>query len=189
MKRQSGIKVSTPTASTRKPFVRGVKRSGEIIELAFLAKVASMGFTVTKPYGDSEAYDFIVDSGSRLWRVQVKSSGYMTGIAYRVGVHHLSQNQPRAQGAYTAKDIDILAVYIVPADVWYMIPVSAFSPSTSLTFFPHIPGHDGKYEQFREAWYLMACRRDGEPKDGIVTLPACGYCPSSGRLCPGCVLK
>ena len=39
------------------------KRRGEIAEAAFLAKAASLGFGVAKPWGDSERYDFIIDSG------------------------------------------------------------------------------------------------------------------------------
>ena len=50
------------------------KRKGELSELAFLYKAASLGFGVAKPYGDSERFDFIVSSRHRLWRVQVKSS-------------------------------------------------------------------------------------------------------------------
>jgi hypothetical protein len=190
MKRKSEMKALTPSAKPKKPFVRNVKWRGEIVELAFLAKAASMGFAVTKPYGDSEPYDFIVDSGNRLWRVQVKSGSYKTGSAYRVGASHLSNTKPK-QKAYTAKQIDILAVYIVPLDVWYIIPVLAFTPSTSLAFLPDTPENYGaygrKYEQFREAWFLMACRRDGEPKDAIVTLPPCNYCPLSGKTWPGCM--
>ena len=192
MKRKPQIKVSTPTAKPKKPFVRNVKWRGEIVEVAFLSKAASMGFAVTKPYGDSEPYDFIVDSGNRLWRVQVKSGSYKPGSAYRVGASHLSNTKPK-QKAYTAKQIDILAVYIVPVDVWYIIPVLAFTPSTSLAFLPDTPSNYGtygrKYEKFREAWFLMACRRDGEPKDGIVTSPSCSYCPLSGKTCSGCEQK
>jgi hypothetical protein len=57
--------------------VRNFKWRGEIAELGFLHKLAGMGFAVTKPYGGSESYDFIVDSGNRLWRVQVKSGSSM----------------------------------------------------------------------------------------------------------------
>ena len=39
------------------------KWQGELAEMAFQHKAASMGFTVTKPYGENESYDFIVDSG------------------------------------------------------------------------------------------------------------------------------
>jgi PD-(D/E)XK nuclease superfamily protein len=44
------------------------KRCGELSEAAFLLKATEQGFLVAKPWGDSERYDFIVDSGTRLWR-------------------------------------------------------------------------------------------------------------------------
>src|SRR5216684_8264623 len=47
------------------------KRRGEMAEAAFLHKASSLGFGVSKPWGDSEPYDLIVDSGSGLWRIQV----------------------------------------------------------------------------------------------------------------------
>jgi hypothetical protein len=59
------------------PLVRGplnCKAKGDLAELAFLHKAASLGFGVAKPYGDNEHYDFILDSGERFWRVQVRST-------------------------------------------------------------------------------------------------------------------
>lgn len=38
------------------------KRRGELAELAFTLKAASLGFGVSKPFGDSERYDFTLDS-------------------------------------------------------------------------------------------------------------------------------
>ena len=38
------------------------KRKGELSEAAFLLKAAGLGFGVAKPWGDSERYDFILDS-------------------------------------------------------------------------------------------------------------------------------
>jgi hypothetical protein len=163
-------------------------RRGEIVEIAFFHKVAEMGFAVTIPYGDSEAYDFIVDSGSRLWRVQVKSCAHRIGLTYSVGAHHCSGTVP-AQGPYTTEQIDILAVYLMPADVWYIIPVQAFTPSTTLSFVPHLPVAAGKYEQFRDAWYLMACRKKGKLRAGIITSPWCGYTGLFETWCAGCEEK
>src|SRR5436305_4792400 len=51
------------------------KRRGEAAEAAFLAKASGLGFGVAKPWGDSERYDFLLDSGhGHFWRVQVKST-------------------------------------------------------------------------------------------------------------------
>jgi len=36
----------------------------KLAELAFAHKASAMDFKVSKPYGDSERYDFVVDSGS-----------------------------------------------------------------------------------------------------------------------------
>jgi hypothetical protein len=49
------------------------KAFGEAAEAAFLAKATSLGFGVAKTWGESERYDFMVDSGHKLWRIQVKS--------------------------------------------------------------------------------------------------------------------
>ena len=46
------------------------KKEGEVTELQFMARAATMRFTVAKPHGDSEAYDVLVDNGRRCWRMQ-----------------------------------------------------------------------------------------------------------------------
>ena len=53
------------------------KRDGEQAEAAFLHKAIGLGLSVATPWGDSERYDLIVDSGRRLWRGQVKSTRYV----------------------------------------------------------------------------------------------------------------
>ena len=50
------------------------KRRGELAEIAFAHKAIAQGFPVAKPFGDSERYDFVLDGGQALWRIQVKSS-------------------------------------------------------------------------------------------------------------------
>jgi len=127
-------------------------------------KAASLGFTVTKPYGESEPYDFIVDSGKRLWRVQVKSGSSRKREGYRVAVRHCWRKK-RGKRAYTAEQIDILAAYVAPCDAWYIIPVAAFTPSESLVLFPHLAGHKGRYEKYLGAWEELD--GDGEAKGEV----------------------
>ena len=99
-------------------------------------------------WGDSDRYDLIVDSGRRLWRVQVKSTRYM-------GERRFSITARGCTAAYTEDEIDFLAVYIVPLDIWYVIPVKAFAPRKCLRFYPEDEGSLGRYEKYREAWWLM----------------------------------
>src|SRR5262249_40138841 len=66
--------------------VTSPRNMGDIVEARFLAKAASMGFGVLRPFG-TERYDFVLDSGHRFSRVQVKSNrgrptgGYMVKVA------------------------------------------------------------------------------------------------------------
>jgi len=54
-------KPPTPQPSAARLQELTTKRRGELAELAFTLKAASLGFGVAKPYGDSERYDFILD--------------------------------------------------------------------------------------------------------------------------------
>jgi hypothetical protein len=141
------------------PLVRGplkTKEKGELAELAFLHKAASLGFGVARPHGDSERYDFILDSGERFWRVQVKSTSYTEPdrSAYVVNACHNAKG--RKVKAYQAEEIDFIAVYIVPLDIWYIVPVNQLGALRSLRLYPFGCQGAGRFEQFREAWHLMA---------------------------------
>jgi hypothetical protein len=96
------------------PLVRGKlssKTKGELGELAFSHKAACLGFGVAKPNGEDEAYDFILDSGQRLWRVQVKS----IYTPFRDGFRAIGQRTNKEP--YTAKEIDFLVVYVAPLNI------------------------------------------------------------------------
>jgi PD-(D/E)XK endonuclease len=103
---------------------------------------------VARPWGDGDRYDLVVDSGRRLWRVQVKSTRYVAERRFSITARGCTD-------AYTEEEIDFLAVYIVPLDFWYVIPVKAFAPRKCLRFYPEDEGSLGQYEKYREAWWLM----------------------------------
>jgi len=139
------------------------KAKGELGELAFAHKAAALGFGVAKPHGDNEPYDFIVDSGERLWRVQVKS------------IYTLSRGGYRAAGErcnhipYKQEEIDFLVAYIVPLRIWYVIPANRVAVSTALAFYPSgCRQGGGRFEPYREAWHLMAHGGNSTPQPRIL---------------------
>ena len=132
------------------PRDRDPKRQGEVAELAFAHKAAALGFTVSKPYGENSRYDFIVDSGGCLTRVQVKSVAVQHGNAYRI----CSGSGNRSKCAYTSRQIDLLAACVLPHNAWYLIPIGAFAPVKTLKLCPHRSSR-GRFERFREAWHLL----------------------------------
>ncbi len=132
---------------------RDRKRQGELAELAFLYKASAMGFGVAKPYGDSRRYDFILDSGDRLWRVQVKSRSNPRGHAYSFG----GNSATKRSAPYTVDEIDVLVAYVVPENAWYVIPVEVLVRGRTLILYPggKCRKGGGFYEKYREEWDFM----------------------------------
>jgi hypothetical protein len=157
MKKKSGNPEPTPQVE---PLVRGPrnnKAKGDLAELAFLHKAASLGFGVAKPYGDKERYDFILDSGERFWRVQVRSTSCKaSGPRNGYVVSTCRSNHRYEIITYQPEEIDIFAAQIVPLDIWYIIPINQLAPARNLGLHPSGCRGGGCYEAFREAWHLMA---------------------------------
>jgi hypothetical protein len=104
----------TTTISFRSP-----KKQGEWVELQFLARATGQSFTVSKPWGDSTAYDFVVECNRRFHRVQVKSRSTMVGNVYECGINFPAHGKrPR----YEPGDLDFFAIFVIPEDLWYIIP-------------------------------------------------------------------
>jgi PD-(D/E)XK endonuclease len=141
------------------PLIRGPRNNharGNLAELAFLLKAARLGFGVARPYGDQEPYDFILDSGERFWRVQVKSSSYAVPGRSGYAVHAWHAGQGCKSKAYGPEEIDFLVAYVVPADAWYIVPANQLASLRFLRVYPSGCRGGGCFESFREAWHLMA---------------------------------
>jgi hypothetical protein len=154
--------------TTRKAF-------GEAAEAAFLAKALSLGFGVAKSWGDSERYDFILASGQRLWRVQVKSTRRSDGSRYIVKTRGATQ-------AYTAKEIDFIVAHIVPENLWYVIPISLVASRGQIYVSPGGSRHF-RHEKYREAWCQMACPRDETRPNRLLVKRQPDYPFDTCKLC------
>jgi len=128
------------------------KLRGEMSELDFLRKATGMGMQVSKPWGDSYRYDFVVDCEGRLSRTQVRSTEYRSGRSYAV---HASVWVGTKHVPLTAKDIDVLVAYVSSRDIWYVLPVRAFSPRARLHFYPDGSTRGALFEMYREAWWVL----------------------------------
>lgn len=124
------------------------KKRGEWAEMRFMARAAEHGLQVSKPFGDSARYDFAVEANGRFLRVQVKSTtsrrsrGYACKIVYG------------GDRGYASEDVDFFAVYVIPEDVWFILPVEVVTCGTpNLLLAPHRMPH--KYAPYEEAWHLL----------------------------------
>jgi hypothetical protein len=122
-------------------------------------KAVSLGFALALPYGHIHRYDFIVESGTKLWRVQVKTTTVKARGMYNVTI---CRHANRERHGYTEAEIDFVAVYIVPEDTWYILPVREVVGHTGLRFRSKGYARGDPYARYREAWHLLR-----EP-DGLV---------------------
>jgi hypothetical protein len=131
-----------------KRFIKDHKQRGEWAELRFMALAAEHGFQVTKPWGESARYDFAIDYNGQFLRVQVKST-----IARFCDGYVCSFKSSRNQH-YKLAEVDFFAVYVIPEDVWYILPAKIGSVLRG--HFLLAPRRKGqKYERYIEAWHLL----------------------------------
>ncbi|HXE89804.1 MAG TPA: group I intron-associated PD-(D/E)XK endonuclease [Terriglobales bacterium] len=129
------------------------KRQGEAAETLFLLRAVSLGLVVSQPWGDNARYDFIVDSGGLLSRVQVKS---VSRPSPRNAYHLCVAAGSGSRFPYTPRDIDFLAAYIIPEDIWYLIPSPVLRAVHTISLHPApTRQRPGRFEPFREAWHLL----------------------------------
>lgn len=125
--------------------IKQPKRRGERVELRFMAAAAENDMNVTRPWGDSAQYDFIVEHQARFLRIQVKSTQFFDRGCYPCAVK--GSHWPYADNAF-----DFLAVYILPEDLWYIIPARFARPGQRRSS-PAVS--DSKYARYLGAWELM----------------------------------
>jgi len=134
--------------------IKNHKLRGEWAELQFMARAKERGLGVSKPWGESSRYDVEVEEGGRYMRVQVKSTIYKIGNSYVCNTRPDNDLKP-----YTAEQIDFLAAYVIPVDVWYIVPARvAIALRGNIWLSPHKKGH--KYERFMEAWDMFRQREE-----------------------------
>ncbi len=142
------------------------KQLGELAEMMFMVKATSKGLIVAKPYGESHRYDFLVDSGKRTWRVQVKSSTCTHWRAYTVNAYWKTT---RKHMPYVPSKVDFLAVVILGTDIWYLIPVRALAGRLMVRVYPFggSPRGSRRHEKYREAWNLLQPKKRPRPRSRI----------------------
>ena len=146
-----------------KPWERftSFKQRGEWAELQFMAQAAKRLFTISKPWGDTQAYDVGIEYEANFLRVQVKSTTSRSGAGYRCQFlpNHLKKRD------YTIEQIDLFPAYVIPVDAWYLIPAVLLLGPRRLTMamlspvVPPAKKASYRYECYRDAWGLLTKSR------------------------------
>jgi hypothetical protein len=138
------------------------KERGEWVELQFMAQAAQRRFPVSKPWGETQAYDVGVEHRQNYLRVQVKSTTHRVGGGYRCQM----RPKHRKTQTYTLRQVDVFAVYVIPEDTWYLIPaallltdLARISDIMLCPVAPPVKKASYCYEGYRESWKLLTKSR------------------------------
>jgi len=158
-------------------FIKDPKVRGEWVASVFMARAGEQGLAVSKPWGDSRSYDFVVGRPGRFVGVQVKSTICRSGGGYECCI------RGRKNKAYRRGSFDFLAAYVVPEDAWYIFPADIVLGKETVCLFSK--SKFAKYEEYREAWNLL---REAAEVDAGAETEAGGGEPAAGAGLPMGVL-
>ena len=131
------------------------KRIGDIAESIFVTRCLMANIEPVKPFGDNRKYDFITEHNGKKLKVQVKCTDVVgknpSGSSrFKINTCYGSKSKTK----YTKDEIDFIAAFVFPEQMWYIIPVEEVTES-SVTLYPQIENSDGKYEKFRNKFKLL----------------------------------
>ncbi|HUO17344.1 MAG TPA: group I intron-associated PD-(D/E)XK endonuclease [Verrucomicrobiae bacterium] len=133
-----------------KEILQDPKRRGEWAESVFLAKANEHGMAVSKPWGESRSFDVVLGETGKFLSVQVKSTIFACGGGYSCSLKKNNQ-------FYEPGSFDYVAAYVIPEDVWYIVPGAKVIGKGSMILCSE--AKQALYEEYREAWHLL---REGE---------------------------
>jgi hypothetical protein len=122
-----------------------LKAKGDLAELMVASDLLRRGHKIAIPYGEDCDFDLVLARGERLERVQVKytrSDGAVINVRCRS--HSLTNGKIRRTKQYTAKTIDLLAVYDATTDRCYYVPAAELGTGRSTLSLRVAPARNGQ---------------------------------------------
>jgi hypothetical protein len=125
---------------------------GTLTEAIVLAALLERGFEVMIPFGNRAKYDFVIDDGQRLQRVQVKTAqGGTNHSALRFNTYSLSAaHRGRRRKCSYRGLIDLFAVYFPGNQAVYLVPAEK-TPDCGECYLRLGPAKNGQLKRIRWA--------------------------------------
>jgi hypothetical protein len=133
--------------------MKNTKRRGSQYEAAFVVQALKRGLDILEPVGDYMPYDLMVQNADgRIQRVQVK--GTSSPLKGKPGYKIIAASGNATKLPLNPDEVDVLAAYVEPCDVWYLIPLRKIDGGISVYLNPATKV-TAKYEVWKEAWNVF----------------------------------
>jgi hypothetical protein len=126
--------------------------TGLVAEMQFACECAKRGWITLSPHNDIAPYDFVVDTGERLIKVQVKGTSVQEK---KRKTFRLTTSRKDGKGnkvMYKEEDFDFYALYVEPKNTWYIVPINELK-SKETRVIPEDTEH--WMFPYEEAWELL----------------------------------
>jgi PD-(D/E)XK nuclease superfamily protein len=106
------------------------KNIGDISEAVIVAEFIKLGFSVSKPFGDNQPYDIIVDAHGKLFRIQIKTGRLKKGVILFNSISSINTRieKKREKKTYFGK-VDLFAIYCPQNEECYIVPIEEINKS------------------------------------------------------------
>lgn len=126
---------------------------GLFAESVFITECIKRNIEIAQPIVDKWGYDFIIHYHGYI-KVQVKSCSaadirYPNKPTYKINV----RKGKHSRDSYNEGDFDLLACYIIPLDIWYLIP---FKDITATTIRINPSGVKDRYNLYKDNFSLIS---------------------------------
>jgi hypothetical protein len=146
-----------------------LKTTGTILELEFAAECIRRGAIVSQPFGDNSHYDFLVDSGAKIYRVQVKAASLRVDQkSYSVNLtRKLPKMRPADSGGSSRSvpyEEGVLDCIVTRArGVWFFFDNAHLLPANA-DVYPEANESVYKGNRGREQWNLIGLGGGAAPE-------------------------
>lgn len=132
-------------------------QQGSFAELVFAAKCIKNKIEIAKPVVDVHGYDFLINVNDNWLKIQVKSTSkpdrrYKNKPSYKIHVR-----KGASSIAYNKNDFHFCAAYIIPLDIFYIIPISELN-RTTIRLNPN--SDNCKFSKYKDNFLLLTPRHD-----------------------------
>ncbi len=128
------------------------KRAGTLYEARFIVRAMEEGLEPHPCPGEYLAHDFIVtNAAGTTFRTQVKGTAWRDEAKRKHRRWAIIAGSGKEKKPLDCTKIDILAAYVEPPDVWYLVPCLQIK-SRGLWLYPDNLKSKAQYEKFKNNW-------------------------------------
>lgn len=144
--------------------MRETSTIGNASEARVLVALIEAGYVVCKPFGDGHKYDYVIDDGVTLQRVQCKTGRLRRGCvvfnSYSVAGNSNGQRQDYLNSC------DLFAVYCLDNQEVYLVPVAAVGTTGVVLRVEETRNHQRKRVRWASEFRLVTMHTpEGEEHD------------------------